>query len=86
MVEANISCPLTKDRVPHPLWLGKRMFFLQSTRISYFALLATSTYAVFLKNDLDQRHGSPQETGGAQWRGLRFGGSFLEMFFDSVTK
>jgi hypothetical protein len=27
MVAASISCPLTKDRVPHPLWLGKRMFF-----------------------------------------------------------
>ena len=47
----------------------------ERTRISYFALLATTTYAVFLKEnrtilinatDLDRK------SGGAQWRDLRF--------------
>ncbi len=45
----------------------------------------STTYAVFLKEnrtmlinatDLDRK------SGGAQWRDLRFAGSFLEMLFD----
>jgi hypothetical protein len=30
--------------------------------------------------------GLDRKSGAAQWRDLRFGGSYLEMFFDSVTK
>jgi hypothetical protein len=27
-----------------------------------------------------------RKSGGAQWRDLRFGGSFLEMFFDRASR
>jgi hypothetical protein len=59
------------------------------TRISYFALLATTTCAVFLKENrmmvinatvLDRK------SGVAQWRDLRFSGTFLEMFSTERTR
>ena len=57
----------------------------ERTRISYFAALARTTRPVSLKgnrmNLIDARD-LDRKSGGAQWRGLRFGGSFLEMFFD----
>jgi hypothetical protein len=55
------------------------------TRISFFALLATTTCAVFLKENrvmginptvLDRKSGE------AQWRDLRFSEIVLGMFFD----
>src|SRR5580658_291919 len=61
----------------------------ERTRISYFALLATTTCAVFLKENrmmvinatvLDRK------SGGAQWRDLRFGGSPLGMFSTERTR
>jgi hypothetical protein len=54
------------------------------TRISYFALPATTTGAVCRKGNrmnLIKATGLHRKSGGAQWRDLRFGGSFLEMFF-----
>ena len=57
----------------------------ERTRISYFALLATTTCAALRKESRMQiikATGLDRKSGGAQWRDLRFGGSFLEMFFD----
>jgi hypothetical protein len=54
------------------------------TRISYFALLATTTGAVFLKGNrmtLINATALDWKSGGAQWRDLRFGGPSLGMFF-----
>ena len=55
------------------------------TRISYFALLATTTCAALRKESRMQiikATGLDRKSGGAQWRDLRFSGPFLEMFFD----
>jgi hypothetical protein len=55
------------------------------TRISYFALLATTTGAVFLKENrmmLINATALNRKSGGAQWRDLRLSEPFLEMFFD----
>jgi hypothetical protein len=54
-------------------------------RISYFALLATTTCAALRKESRMQTlkaTGLDRKSGGAQWRDLRFGSSHLEMFFD----
>ncbi len=54
------------------------------TRISYFALLATTACAALRKESRMQiikATGLHGKSGGAQWRDLRFSGPFLEMFF-----
>jgi hypothetical protein len=54
-------------------------------RISYFALLATTTGAALRKESRMQTlkaTGLHRKSGGAQWRDLRFSGPFLEMFFE----
>ena len=54
-------------------------------RISYFALLATTTCAALRKEShmqIIKATGLDRKSGGAQWRDLRFSRSFLEMFFD----
>ena len=59
------------------------------TRISYFALLATTTYAVFLKKTayvLINATNLDRKSGGAEWRDLRFSGHFLEVFFDRAKR
>jgi hypothetical protein len=58
------------------------------TRISYFALLATTTCAVFLKENRMMSINATaldRKSGGAQWRDLRFSGPFLGMFFDRAN-
>jgi hypothetical protein len=57
----------------------------ERTRISYFALLATATCAALRRESrmqIPNTTGLNRKSGGAQWRDLRFGGSFLGMFFD----
>jgi hypothetical protein len=59
----------------------------ERTRISYFALLATSTSAALRKESRMQimkATSLDRKSGGAQWRDLRFGCRILEMFFDNV--
>jgi hypothetical protein len=55
------------------------------TRISFFALLATTTRAVFLKENRVMGINATvldRKSGGAQWRDLRFSEIVLRMFFD----
>jgi hypothetical protein len=57
----------------------------ERTRISYFAALATTTDAVSRKGNrmkMIKATALDRKSGGAQWRDLRFSGSFVEMFFD----
>ena len=56
-------------------------------RISYFALLATSTCAALRKESMQsiRATGPHRKSGGAQWRDLRFSGSFLEMFSRQIS-
>src|SRR6202042_186253 len=57
----------------------------ERTRISYFALLATTTSAALRRESRMQiikATGLDRKSGGAQWRDLRFSGPFLGMFFD----
>jgi len=54
------------------------------TRISYFALPATTTYAALLKESRTEYINATvldRKSGGAQWRDLRFSGSSSGMFF-----
>jgi hypothetical protein len=54
------------------------------TRISYFALLATTTCAALRKESRTQlikATGLDRKSGGAQWRDLRFSGPFLGNVF-----
>jgi hypothetical protein len=56
----------------------------ERTRISYFALLATTTCAALRRESRMQTlnaTGLHRKSGGVQWRDLRFSGPFLEMFF-----
>jgi len=56
----------------------------ERTRISYFALLARTTFAALFKESRMQiikATGLDRKSGGAQWRDLRFRGSFSETFF-----
>ena len=58
---------------------------VERTRISYFAALATTTDAVSRKGNrmkMIKATALDRKSGGAQWRDLRFSGSFVEMFFD----
>jgi hypothetical protein len=57
----------------------------ERTRISYLTLLATTTCAVFLKENRMlsiNATGLDRKSGGAQWRDLRFSSLFLGMFFN----
>src|ERR1700761_7387906 len=60
-------------------------FSTERTRISYFALLATTTYAALLRESRMQFINATslhRKSGGAQWRDLLFSGLLLRMFFD----
>ena len=61
----------------------------ERTGISYFALLATSTCAALRRESRMQilnATGLHRKSGGAQWRDLRFGGSFLGMLFSTERR
>src|ERR1700744_4876406 len=56
----------------------------ERTRISYFALLATATYAALRRESRMQFINATtlhRKSGGAQWRDLLFSGPLLRMFF-----
>jgi hypothetical protein len=64
--------------------LSWECFSTERTRISYFAMLTTTTYAVSRKGNRTKTINATsldRKSGGAQWRDLRFNGPFLEMFF-----
>jgi hypothetical protein len=78
-------------RNPSPLSsrLPRRAVGPERTRISYFAALATTTDAVSRKGNrmrMIKATALDRKSGGAQWRDLRFGGPFLEMFFDRAKR
>jgi hypothetical protein len=57
----------------------------ERTRISYFALPATTTCAALSKESrmqIIEATGLHRKSGGAQWRDLRFNGPFLGIFFE----
>ena len=64
-------------------WL--QLYFLpERTRISYFALLATTTCAALPKESrmqIIEATGLDRKSGAAQWRDLRFNGLRMEMFY-----
>jgi len=65
-----VQLPLSLEAPPSPL--SSRP---ERTRTSYFTLLATTTYAVFLKKNrmmLINATNLDRKSGGAQWRDLRF--------------
>ena len=80
MKTAPIQQPLSLEGPPSPLSSRPKR-----TRISYFALLATTTCAALRKESrmqIPNTTGLNRKSGGAQWRDLRSCGPFLGMFFD----
>jgi hypothetical protein len=83
MKNAPVQQRLSLEAPPYPLSSRPKR-----TRISYFALLATSTCAALLRESrmqIPNTTGLDRKSGGAKWRDLRFSNPFLEMFFDRVA-
>jgi hypothetical protein len=77
---ALVQQPLSRKTPPSPLSSRPKR-----TRISYFALLATSTFAALRRESrmqFPEATGLDRKSGGAEWRDLRFSSPFLKMFFD----
>jgi hypothetical protein len=77
--------PWKAPSLPLSSRLPRRAVGPERTRISCFALLATSTCAALRGESRMQilnATGLHRKSGGAQWRDLRFSGPFVGMFFD----